>query len=80
MASRPEYLPQDSALLVELGLAQDGEIENLPSTVAMLKVLIFGPRSERVTTIGTEQLPLQLGSAVIAVPPAANDDGGARQS
>jgi transposase len=75
MALRPEDLPQDPALLIELALAQDGEIESLRATVATLKGLIFGPRSERAAAIGVEQLALELGrEAIAAPPPAANDD------
>ena len=75
MAIRPEDLPSDPVLLTELVLAFDGEIESLRATVATLKGMIFGARSERSTTIGAEQLALDLANEVNAAPAAANDDG-----
>jgi hypothetical protein len=73
MALRPETLPQDPALLTEMLLAFDGEIERLRAAVATLKGLIFGARSERLTVIGAEQLALDLADE-LAPTPAANDD------
>ena len=76
MAIRPEDLPSDPVLLTELVLAFDGEVETLRATVATLKRMIFGARSERLTTIGAEQLALDLATeAYVAPPPPANDDG-----
>lgn len=75
MALRPEDLPKDPALLTELALAQDGEIESLRATVATLRGLIFGVRSERSAVIGAEQFALELSDDASAAPCAANDDG-----
>ena len=74
MALRPEDLPKDPALLTELVLAFDGEIESLRATVATLRKLIFGVRSERSAVIGAEQSALDLLDDASAAPRAANDD------
>lgn len=74
MALRPEDLPRDPALLIELAFAQDDEIASLRATVTTLKSLIFGPRSERMTAIGCEQLALDLAHETGAPPPANDDD------
>ena len=74
MAIRPEDLPSDPVLLTELVLAFDGEVDSLRATVATLKRMIFGARSERLTTIGAEQLALDLANEMRAASPAANDD------
>ena len=50
MALRPEDLPKDPALLTELVLAFDGEIESLRATVATLKGLIFGVELHPILT------------------------------
>ena len=80
MALRPEDLPEDPALLTEMVLAFDGEIENLRATIATLRSMIFGPRSERLTTIVAEQLALDLADTGAAPPAAANDDAGQKAS
>ena len=75
MALRIETLPSDPALLRELALALDAENESLRTTIATLKGLIFGARSERLSTIGAEQLALDLADKASAAPPQpANDD------
>ena len=75
MALRPENLPRDPALLAELALALDAENESLRATIANLKGLIFGARSERMAAILAEQLALDLQDLADDVTPAAaNDD------
>ncbi|ATQ70811.1 IS66 family transposase (plasmid) [Methylosinus trichosporium OB3b] len=74
MALRPENLPSDPALLAELALGLDAENESLRAMVANLKGLIFGARSERLSVILAEQLPLDLEDAASIAPPPANDD------
>jgi transposase len=74
MALRPEDLPKDPALLTELVLAFDGEIESLRATVATLRGLIFGVRSERSAVISAEQFALDLLDDASAAPRASNDD------
>ncbi len=75
MAIRPEDLPADPAVLTEMVLAFDGEIENLRATIATLRGLIFGARSERSAAVFSEQLSLDLAASTAAAPPSpANDD------
>jgi len=74
MALRPENLPSDPALLAELALGLDAENESLRAMIANLKGLIFGARSERLSVILAEQLPLDLEDAASIAPPPANDD------
>lgn len=75
MALRPENLPSDPALLTELALALDAENETLRATIASLKGVIFGARSERMSAILAEQLALDLqGLADDVTPAPANDD------
>ena len=75
MTLRPEDLPRDPALLAELALALDAENENLRATIASLKGLIFGARSERMAAILAEQLALNLQDLAGDVTPSpANDD------
>jgi transposase len=75
MTLRPEDLPRDPALLAELALALDAENESLRATIASLKGLIFGARSERMAAILAEQLALDLQDlADDAAPSPANDD------
>jgi transposase len=77
MALRPEDLPRDPDHLIEMVLACEGKIEALQATIAKLRTIIFGARSEKSAVIITEQLSLSLGEAeaLSAVPPPANDDG-----
>jgi len=74
MALRPEDLPKDPALLVEMILALDGEKEDLRAEIITLKTLIFGARSEQAAKILAEQLALDLSDAEAAPPLAANDE------
>lgn len=75
MALRPENLPSDPALLTELALALDAENESLRATIASLKGLIFGARSERMAAILAEQLALDLQDLADDVTPSpVNDD------
>ena len=55
-----ESLPADPTLLTELALALRAENESLRATIVTLRALIFGSRSERLSTIGVEQLALAL--------------------
>lgn len=77
MALRPETLPRDADLLIEMVLAREGKIEALQATIAKLRKIIFGARSEKRATIIVEQLSLGLGDAeaVSIAPTPANDDG-----
>jgi len=81
MALRPENLPRDPDRLIEMVLASEGKIEALQATIAKLRTIIFGARSEKSAVIIAEQLSLALGGveADAVVPPPANDDdpGGA---
>jgi transposase len=74
MALRPETLPRDPDHLIEIVLACDGEIEALRATVAKLKAIIFGSRSEKSAVIIAEQLLLGLSDGKLD-PPPANDIG-----
>jgi hypothetical protein len=55
MALRSKALPIDPALLTEAALAPQAENESLRATIVTLKALIFGARSERLSTMGAEQ-------------------------
>jgi len=61
MAFRPENLPRDPDRLIEIVLAGDGKIEALQATIAKLRTIIFGSRSEKSAIIIAEQLSLGLG-------------------
>ena len=76
MALRPENLPRDADLLIEMVLASEGKIEALQATIAKLRTIIFGARSEKSAVIIAEQLLLALGEvdADAAAPAPANDD------
>ena len=63
MAVRPETLPRDPDRLIEMVLAREGKIEALQATIAKLKTIIFGARSEKSAIIIAEQLSLGLGDA-----------------
>ena len=77
MALRPENLPRDPDRLIEMVLASEGKIEALQATIAKLRTIIFGARSEKSVVIIAEQLSLALGAieAGVAAPTPANDDG-----
>jgi transposase len=55
-------------------LAYAGKIESLEETIATLKTLIFGARSERAAVVCAEQLALDLEANRANPPPPANDD------
>ena len=76
MALRPENLPRDPDRLIEIVLACEGKIEALQATIAKLKKIIFGARSEKSAVVIAEQLLLALGEDVAdtAAPTPANDD------
>ena len=77
MALRNGNLPRDPDLLIEMVLAGEGKIEALQATIAKLRTIIFGARSEKIAVIIAEQLSLGLGEAEAscAGPSPANDDG-----
>ena len=75
MALRPETLPRDPDRLIEMVLAHEGEIETLHATIAKLRTIIFGARSEKSAVIIAEQLSLGLSDVETVMPPPANDDG-----
>jgi transposase len=75
MALRPETLPRDPDQLIEMVLASEGKIETLQATIAKLRTIIFGARSEKSAVIIAEQLSLGLGDVETAIPTPANDDG-----
>ena len=75
MALRPETLPRDPDQLIEMVLASEGKIEALQATIAKLRTIIFGARSEKSAFIIAEQLSLGLGDVETAIPTPANDDG-----
>jgi transposase len=75
MALRPETLPRDPDRLIEMVLASEGKIEALQATIAKLRTIIFGARSEKSAVIIAEQLSLGLGDVETAIPTPANDDG-----
>jgi transposase len=77
MALRPENLPRDPDRLIEMVLAGEGKIEASQATIAKLRTIIFGARSEKSATIIVEQLSLGLGDAeaLSDAPTPANDDG-----
>ena len=76
MALRPESLPRNADLLIEMVLASEGKIETLEATISKLRTIIFGARSEKSAVIIAEQLLLALGEADAdaAAPTPANDD------
>jgi len=67
MAIPPENLPRDPDHLIEIVLACEGKIEALQATIAKLKTIIFGARSEKSAAIIAEQLSLGLGDAEPAI-------------
>jgi transposase len=76
-----ESLPSDPKLLTELALALRAENESLRTTISTLKALIFGARSERLSTIVAEQLALALGEGNGDTPPDPTDsDASAKAS
>jgi transposase len=78
MALRSKALPTDPALLTEAALALQAENESLRATIVTLKALIFGARSERLSTMGAEQFAFDLAEGRGDAPHSpANDDAAA---
>ena len=78
MALRSNALPTDPALLTEAALALQAENESLRATIVTLKALIFGARSERLSTMGAEQFALDLAEGHDDAPHSpTNDDAAA---
>jgi transposase len=77
MALSSETLPRDPDQLIEMVLASEGKIEALQATIAKLRAIIFGARSEKSVIIIAEQLSLALGTIEVGATAAtpANDDG-----
>ena len=80
MALRPENLPRDPDRLIEMVLASEGKIEALQATIAKLRTIIFGARSEKSVVIIAEQLSLALGAieAGVAAPMVRTPNAGTR--
>ncbi len=78
----PKKLPRDRDKLIEIILDLRSEVETLRASVATLKTMVFGPRSERSALIVAEQLSLGLDGDVTnaAMPSPANDDSAAVQT
>jgi transposase len=74
MTLRSSTPPSDPALLMEWALALEAENESLRATIETLKTLIFGARSERLSTIGAEQLALDLTEGTGDTPASPVDD------
>lgn len=74
MALRSTPLPRDPDKLIEIVLNRESEIETLTATIATLRTLIFGPRSERSPGLIAQQIPLDLGDLISDIAPPANDD------
>jgi len=73
MPLRPDPLPQDAAQLTRIILSLDEENADLKARVAFLEQQLFGPKSEKTTTIDPAQVTLDLGN-LSDRPEAANDD------
>jgi transposase len=73
MPLRPDPLPQDAEQLTRIILSLDAENADLKARVAFLERQIYGPKSEKMTTIDPTQVTLDLGDLDDA-PVAANDD------
>jgi transposase len=73
MPLRPDRLPQDATQLTRIILSLDAENADLKARVAFLEGQLFGPKSEKMTTIDPKQATLDLGD-LSDVPVAANDD------
>jgi transposase len=70
MPLRPDPLPQDAAQLTRIILSLNEENADLKARVAFLEGQLFGPKSEKITTVDPTQATLDLGD----IPAAANDD------
>ena len=51
MALRSTPLPRDPDKLIEIVLGHENEIEILTATIATLRALIFGARSEKISQL-----------------------------
>lgn len=69
-----DQLPQDPADLAQMVLRLDAENAELRQTVASLKALIFGAKSEKAAVIDPDQGALDLGDLATAATPVANDN------
>ena len=79
MPLRPEDLPRDPDLLIEMVLSQALEIEKLHAALKTVQGFVFGPRSERLAALMDGQLGLDLGDMPSDVTPlAANDEASAK--
>jgi|GEM_PF-2025642 len=61
MPLRPDPLPQDAAQLSRIILSLDAENADLKARVAFLEQQLFGPKSEKMTTLDPAQVTLDLG-------------------
>lgn len=61
MPLRPDPLPQDAAQLSRIILSLDAENADLKARVAFLEQQLFGPKSEKMTTLDPTQATLDLG-------------------
>jgi transposase len=73
MPLRPDPLPQDAAQLTRIILSLDEENADLKARVAFLEGQLFGPKSEKMTTVDPTQAMFDLGD-LGDIPIAANDD------
>jgi transposase len=75
MSTDPQNLPRDPDILIGMVIEMREEIERLQGQLATFKAMIFGAKSEKLSLILAEQLPLDLGDLVTDLSPvAANDD------
>jgi transposase len=73
MPLRPDPLPQDAAQLTRIILSLDEENADLKARVAFLEGQLFGPKSEKMTTVDPTQAMFDLGD-FSDMRVAANDD------
>lgn len=71
-------LPTDAASLLRMVLALRAENADLRIYAELLRVMIFGAKSEKLVTLDPHQITLDLGD-LSAVPTAANDDAPAAE-
>lgn len=74
MVLRSTPLPRDPDKLIEIVLNRESEIETLTATIATLRALIFGARSEKIPQLITQQIPLDLDDLALMAKTPANDD------
>jgi transposase len=51
MALRPEDLPSDPAVLIEIVLSLDAENDRLRTVIGTFKDMVFGSRSEKLSAV-----------------------------